>query len=110
MADLAGGAAPPITSPVVVRTTEDMLNLVPSKLREAASALGLPRVTVIERIAYKAARAGMITGVLLASDSANPLSTASTIADTLGRGSSSHIWDFIANACARSCMMLEPSP
>ena len=55
-----------IVIPVVVRTTEDMLNLVPNQLREAASALGLPRQVVIQRIAYKAARAGMITGVLLA--------------------------------------------
>ena len=52
--------------PVVVRTTEDMLNLVPSPLREAASALGLPRALVIRYVAYKAARAGLITGVLLA--------------------------------------------
>jgi phosphate transport system permease protein len=52
--------------PVVVRTTEDMLNLVPSPLREAASALGLPRVLVIRHVAYKAARAGLITGLLLA--------------------------------------------
>lgn len=55
-----------IVMPVVVRTTEDMLNLVPNQLREAASALGLPRSTVIQRIAYKAAQAGIITGVLLA--------------------------------------------
>jgi phosphate transport system permease protein len=52
--------------PVVVRTTEDMLLLVPGPLREAASALGLPRSLVIRRIAYRAARAGIITGVLLA--------------------------------------------
>jgi phosphate transport system permease protein len=52
--------------PVVVRTTEDMLNLVPSPLREAASALGLPRALVIRHVAYKAARAGLITGLLLA--------------------------------------------
>jgi phosphate transport system permease protein len=52
--------------PVVVRTTEDMLNLVPSTLREAASALGLPRSLVIRHVAYKAARAGLITGLLLA--------------------------------------------
>src|SRR3979411_1012161 len=51
---------------VVVRTTEDMLLLVPNPLREAASALGLPRSLVIKRIAYRAARAGLITGVLLA--------------------------------------------
>ncbi|WP_347262630.1 phosphate ABC transporter permease PstA [Nitrobacter sp.] len=55
-----------IVIPVVVRTTEDMLNLVPNSLREAASALGLPRSLVIRRIAYRAARAGLITGVLLA--------------------------------------------
>jgi phosphate transport system permease protein len=55
-----------IVVPVVVRTTEDMLLLVPGPLREAASALGLPRSTVISRIAYRAARAGLITGVLLA--------------------------------------------
>ncbi len=55
-----------IVVPVVVRTTEDMLLLVPGQLREAASALGLPRSTVVSRIAYRAARAGLITGVLLA--------------------------------------------
>jgi phosphate transport system permease protein len=55
-----------IVIPVVVRTTEDMLLLVPNQLREAASALGLPRSLVIRRIAYKAARTGIITGVLLA--------------------------------------------
>src|SRR5215510_10897187 len=49
--------------PVVVRTTEDMLLLVPNSLREASSALGLPRAVVITRIAYRAAMAGMITGV-----------------------------------------------
>jgi phosphate transport system permease protein len=52
--------------PVVVRTTEDMLVLVPKELREAASALGMPRSRVIQRVSYRAARAGMITGVLLA--------------------------------------------
>jgi len=55
-----------IVIPVVVRTTEDMLLLVPNTLREAASALGLPRSLVIRRVAYRAARAGLITGVLLA--------------------------------------------
>jgi phosphate transport system permease protein len=49
-----------------VRTTEDMLGLVPKELREAASALGMPRSHVIGRVCYRAARAGMITGVLLA--------------------------------------------
>ncbi len=52
--------------PIVIRTTEDMLLLVPDQLREAASALGMPRSLVIRNVAYKAARAGMITGVLLA--------------------------------------------
>jgi phosphate transport system permease protein len=52
--------------PVVVRTTEDMLNLVPNSLREAGSALGMPRSLVIQRIGYRAARAGLLTGVLLA--------------------------------------------
>lgn len=52
--------------PVVVRTSEDMLNLVPTGLREAAAALGAPRWKVVTFIAYKAARNGMITGVLLA--------------------------------------------
>ena len=55
-----------IVIPVVVRTTEDMLLLVPNPLREAASALGMPRSLVIKRVAYRAARAGLITGVLLA--------------------------------------------
>ena len=49
-----------------MRTTEDMLRLVPDPLREAASALGLPRSLVIGKVAYRAARAGLITGVLLA--------------------------------------------
>jgi len=51
--------------PVVVRTTEDMLLLVPDSLREAASALGAPRYLVIRRICYGAAKAGLVTGVLL---------------------------------------------
>ncbi len=55
-----------IVVPVVVRTTEDMLLLVPNQLREAASALGLPRSLVIKQVAYKAARTGIITGILLA--------------------------------------------
>jgi len=52
--------------PVVVRTTEDMLTLVPDTLREAAASVGLPRSLMIQKVAYRAARAGMITGVLLA--------------------------------------------
>jgi phosphate transport system permease protein len=64
---LAGSVAlAVIVVPVVVRTTEDMLLLVPDPLREAASALGLPRAIVIGKVAYRAARAGLITGVLLA--------------------------------------------
>ncbi len=55
-----------IVIPVVVRTTEDMLTLVPDTLREAAASIGLPRSLMIIRIAYRAAKAGMITGVLLA--------------------------------------------
>jgi phosphate transport system permease protein len=64
---LAGAVAlAVIVIPVVVRTTEDMLTLVPNQLREAAAALGMPRVVMIMHIAYRAARAGMLTGVLLA--------------------------------------------
>jgi phosphate transport system permease protein len=55
-----------IVIPVVVRTTEDMLSLVPRELRESATALGLPRAHVIRHVSYRAARAGIITGVLLA--------------------------------------------
>jgi phosphate transport system permease protein len=55
-----------IVIPVVVRTTEDMLILVPDTLREAAASIGLPRSLMIMKIAYRAAQAGMITGVLLA--------------------------------------------
>ena len=52
--------------PIVVRTTENMLNLVPNTLREAGAALGLPRSLVIRRIGYRAVSAGLLTGVLLA--------------------------------------------
>jgi phosphate transport system permease protein len=55
-----------IVIPVVVRTTEDMLLLVPNQLREAAAALGAPQWFVISRVAYRAAQAGIVTGVLLA--------------------------------------------
>jgi phosphate transport system permease protein len=55
-----------IVIPVVVRTTEDMLRLVPDTLREAAASIGLPRSLMIQRIAYRAASAGIVTGVLLA--------------------------------------------
>lgn len=64
---IAGGFALAIlVIPIVVRTTEDMLNLVPNQLREAATALGMPRAQVIRYVSYRAARAGIITGVLLA--------------------------------------------
>ncbi len=63
----AGGVAlAMLVIPVVVRTTEDMLTLVPNALREAATSIGLPRSLTITRICYRAARAGMVTGVLLA--------------------------------------------
>jgi phosphate transport system permease protein len=55
-----------IVIPVVVRTTEDMLSLVPKELRESATALGLPLAQVIRHVSYRAALAGIITGVLLA--------------------------------------------
>jgi len=55
-----------IVIPVVVRTTENMLILVPSGLREAASALGAPMSFVIRAVTWRAAQAGIITGVLLA--------------------------------------------
>jgi phosphate transport system permease protein len=64
---LAGAVAlAVIVIPVVVRTTEDMLILVPDSLREAAASIGLPRSLMIMRIAYRAAKAGIITGILLA--------------------------------------------
>ncbi|MGZ3411913.1 MAG: phosphate ABC transporter permease PstA [Xanthobacteraceae bacterium] len=64
---LAGSAALAVlVIPVVVRTTEDMLMLVPRELREASTALGTPRAKMIWDVCYRAARAGMITGVLLA--------------------------------------------
>src|SRR5690606_8245211 len=52
--------------PVVVRATDNMLLLVPSSLREAAAALGCPQWRVIMFICYRAARSGIITGILLA--------------------------------------------
>ena len=55
-----------IVVPVVVRTTDDMLKLVPNSLREAAAALGAPTWKVITMVCYRAARAGIVTGVLLA--------------------------------------------
>jgi phosphate transport system permease protein len=55
-----------LVMPVVIRTTEDMLTLVPNQLREAAIALGTPRAIVIARVCYRAAQSGIITGILLA--------------------------------------------
>lgn len=64
---LAGGfALAVLVIPIVVRTTEDMLLLVPNQLREAATALGMPRCSVIRHVSYRAARSGIVTGVLLA--------------------------------------------
>jgi phosphate transport system permease protein len=55
-----------IALPVVVRTTEDMLLLVPTQLREAAAALGMPQSYMIRKITWRAARVGLVTGLLLA--------------------------------------------
>jgi phosphate transport system permease protein len=63
----AGGVAlAMLVIPVVVRTTEDMLLLVPNHLREATAALGAPRWKMIMGVAYRAARSGILTGILLA--------------------------------------------
>jgi phosphate transport system permease protein len=64
---IAGAAAlAMLVIPVVVRTTENMLLLVPNTLREAAAALGTPRNHVIRTVTWRAARAGIMTGILLA--------------------------------------------
>jgi phosphate transport system permease protein len=64
---LAGAMAlTTIVIPVVVRTTENMLLLIPNTLREAAVALGAPRSHVIAQVTWRAARAGIVTGGLLA--------------------------------------------
>ena len=55
-----------IVIPVVVRTTENMLRLVPDTMREAAAALGAPQTKIIMQITLRASRAGVITGILLA--------------------------------------------
>ena len=55
-----------IVIPIVVRTTEDMLRLIPASMREAAAALGTPKWKVIVLICYRAAKDGILTGVLLA--------------------------------------------
>ena len=63
----AGGVALGIIAiPVIVRTTEDMLSLVPGPLREAGAALGAPPAVVITSVTWRAAKAGMVTGILLA--------------------------------------------
>src|SRR5690606_25754142 len=63
----AGGVALAIiATPVIVRATEDMLRLVPSGLREAGAALGASQARVITAIAWRAGRAGIVTGILLA--------------------------------------------
>ncbi len=63
----AGGVALAIIAlPVIVRTTEDMLRLVPNGLREAGAALGAPPSVVIRQVCWRAARAGIVTGILLA--------------------------------------------
>ncbi|MBI3545013.1 MAG: phosphate ABC transporter permease PstA, partial [Gammaproteobacteria bacterium] len=64
---LAGALALAIIMlPVVIRTTEEMLRLVPNPLREAALALGAPRWKMVSLVAYRAALSGILTGVLLA--------------------------------------------
>jgi phosphate transport system permease protein len=55
-----------IAIPVIVRTTEDMLRLVPNHLREAGAAMGAPPSVVITAVTWRAAKAGMVTGILLA--------------------------------------------
>ncbi|MBY0297178.1 MAG: phosphate ABC transporter permease PstA [Methylobacterium sp.] len=63
----AGGVALAIiATPVIVRTTEDMLRLVPGPLREAGAALGAPPSLVIRHVTWRAAQAGIVTGILLA--------------------------------------------
>ncbi|MDR7040087.1 phosphate transport system permease protein [Methylobacterium sp. BE186] len=63
----AGGVALAIiATPVIVRTTEDMLRLVPGTLREAGAALGAPTSRVIMSVTWRAASAGIVTGVILA--------------------------------------------
>ena len=55
-----------IVLPVVVRTTDEMLRLVPSQMREAALSLGVPQWKVIVQVLYRSASAGIVTGILLA--------------------------------------------
>jgi phosphate transport system permease protein len=62
----AGSSPLPVVIPVVVRTTDDMLKLVPNTLREAAMALGCPVWKMVTMVTYRAARTGIVTGILLA--------------------------------------------
>jgi len=55
-----------IVLPVVVRTTDEMLQLIPSTMREAALALGVPQWKVVRQVLYRASMSGIVTGVLLA--------------------------------------------
>ncbi|MFT4198781.1 MAG: phosphate ABC transporter permease PstA, partial [Pseudoxanthomonas sp.] len=55
-----------IVLPVVVRTTDEMLRLVPAQMREAALSLGIPQWKVIVQVLYRSASAGIVTGILLA--------------------------------------------
>lgn len=55
-----------IAFPIISRTAEDILNLIPNELREAASALGMPKWRVVVRVVWRSARPGILTGVLLA--------------------------------------------
>ena len=54
-----------IMLPIILRTTDDMLHLVPTTLREAAFALGAPKYKVITQVVYRGAKAGILTGILL---------------------------------------------
>jgi phosphate transport system permease protein len=63
---LAGGLSLALVIlPIVVRTTDEMLRLVPQEMREAALALGAPRWVMIVKVTYRAARSGILTGILL---------------------------------------------
>ncbi len=64
---LAGGVALAVIAiPIIIRTTEDMLNLVPTPMREASAALGAPSYKTVTQITWRAASAGILTGMLLA--------------------------------------------
>ena len=64
---LAGGIALAVIAiPIIIRTTEDMLSLVPTPMREASAALGAPMYKTVTKITWRAASAGILTGMLLA--------------------------------------------